>query len=259
MKPKSAMDQLSEGINPVTGEALPPELAAQGAAGLAGNQQAQVKSAAPASKPAIGAPGQTSAPATPTQLSASSVAGALGDPGLLGQLIQLMLLKEGREAAKEQAEQTRQAARQAQRDRNSREQDSQILLRQARCKHLKGGKKGSKKTQQKDFAVYQHTHIGPDLFICCQICNMKWRQGDTDEYLLRGKKKISNHTHIGWRKAVEMLDESSNTASSSEIPGMMTSAGLNFQIAGQALDGAGLPISPSVVDLEGNPVESVIL
>lgn len=201
-----------------------------------------------------GTPGTTAAP-VPT---AANIAGSFGNMDMLAQLVQILLLKEGREAAKLQQEENQRAARQAQRDRNAKDQDSKILLKQARCKHLKGGKRGPK-TQQKDYAVYQHTFINADTVIRCQVCGMRWRQQDTAEYLLRNGKKIANHTKVGWREAIAMLDQSSNTISSSEVPGQILTGAVRIAGSTMGLDSAGLPFNTQVVDLEGNAVESVEL
>lgn len=173
----------------------------------------------------------------------------------LEKLLEYLILKEGREAAAaEQAEERRKQI-QRQRDRNSKDQDSKILLKQARCKHLKGGKKGPK-TQNKDHAVYQFQFIDFSTYIRCRICGMKWFPKDTTEYLVRidknGKeRKISNHTHKGWREAMEMCDASTDTLATSErIP----------QVAPNAnnLDAAGLEFENRFVDkVTGEPVEGV--
>ena len=151
------------------------------------------------------------------------------DAGVLGQLLQYLILKEGREAQTAQLVQEREKARAIQRDRNAKDQDSKILLKQARCKHLKGGKKGPK-TQNKDYAVYQHRFIAFTTYIRCRICGMKWFPKDTVEHLVREDKqgrerKISNHTKIGWREAVNMTDASTDTQSASEsIPNVAPNA-----------------------------------
>src|SRR5579859_7315935 len=181
-KPKSVFDQLSEGAIPA----------------VDGVQEAPATQAVIAGQPAP----------------------AAVDPGVLGQLLQYLILKEGREAQAAQHAQDRLNTIQKQRDRNSKDQDSKALLKQARCKHLKGGKRGPK-TQNKDYAVYQHRFIAFTTYIRCRICGMKWYPLDTDEYLVRQDKngrerKINNHTHKGWREAVDMCDASTDTQSASE-------------------------------------------
>lgn len=198
------------------------------------------------------------APATQAAVAGEEVAAPTAfDQNALGQLLKYLILKEGREAAaSEQAEERRKTI-QRQRDRNSKDQDSKILLKQARCKHLKGGKKGPK-TQNKDYAVYQHRFIAFTTYIRCRICGMKWFPKDTAEYLVRednnGKeRKISNHTHKGWRDAVDMCDASTDTQSASEsIPNAAPNA--------TNLDAAGLEFQNRFVDKEtGEAIEGVVL
>jgi hypothetical protein len=183
----------------------------------------------------------------------------LGEPSALNDLVKLLLLKEGREARKEQLDLDRQVARQSQRDRNAREIDSKVLLKQARCRHLKGGKNRSK-VQKIDYAVYPFTFSDADTYVRCQICGMKWRKNDTKEFLSRADKKgkihkIANHTKIGWHEAMEMVEMSSNTAGSSEIPGRVLSGELGANASvGTQIGRDGIPYTPRVVDLEGNSV-----
>jgi hypothetical protein len=175
------------------------------------------------------------------------------DNTLLAQFVALLLAKEGRLAAEAQADVDRRKAIQKQRDRNSKDQDSKFLLKQARCKHLKGGKRGPK-TQNKDFAVYQHRFITFVEYIRCRICGMRWFPEDTIDYLKRNGKRISNHTKIGWREAVAMTDASTDTASASEaLPNISPTAAGNYR------DASGLPVTPRFVDEEGKEVTNVQL
>lgn len=175
----------------------------------------------------------------------------------LNQLLQYLILKEGREAQAAQQAEDRRKTIAKQRERNAKDQDSKALLKQARCKHLKGGKKGPK-TQNKDYAVYQHRFIAFNTYIRCRICGMKWFPKDTDEYLVREDKhgkerKISNHTKIGWRRAVEMCDASTDTQSASEsIPNVAPNA--------TNIDAYGLETSGRLLDKEtGEAVEGVVI
>ena len=173
------------------------------------------------------------------------------DNTLLAQFVALLLAKEGRLAAEAQADVDRRKAIQKQRDRNAKDQDSKLLVKQARCKHLKGGKRGPK-TQNKDYAVYQHRFITFIEYIRCRICGMRWFPEDTAEYLKRNGKRISNHTKIGWREAVAMTDASTDTASASEaLPN------ISPQAAGNYRDAAGLPVTPRFVDEDGNEVTDI--
>jgi len=179
------------------------------------------------------------------------------DQNALGQLLKYLILKEGREAASSEQAEERRKQIQRQRDRNAKDQDSKILLKQARCKHLKGGKKGPK-TQNKDYAVYQHRFIAFTEYIRCRICGMKWFHNDTVEYLEREDKngrmrKISNHTKKGWREAVDMVDASTDTPSASEsLPNVAPNA--------TNLDAAGLKFENRFVDKEtGEAIEGIQL
>lgn len=179
------------------------------------------------------------------------------DQNALGQLLQYLILKEGREAAAAQAVEERRKQIQRQRDRNAKDQDSKILVKQARCKHLKGGRKGPK-TQNRDHAVYQFQFIDFSTYIRCRICGMKWFPKDTVEYLVRidksGKeRKISNHTHKGWREALEMCDASTDTMATSErIPNVAPNA--------TNIDAAGLEVETRFRDKETQELlEGIVL
>lgn len=195
------------------------------------------------------------APSTPNNKEAAETLTQGLDNNLLGQLVGLMVLEQQERLKVAKAAQTREDARTAQRNRNAKDQDSKLLLKQAKCKHLKGGKRGPK-TQSKDYAVYQHRFINFIQYIRCAICGMKWFMEDTVEYLVRKGHKISNHTKIGWREACGMMEGSTNTMSASEaLPHAIGGAA-----ASQAYtDASGLAVSPRIVDLDGNAVEGVEL
>ncbi len=220
-KPKSVFDQLGEGQVPVV------EGAQKG--------QAKVTSALPEASAAI--------------------AGA--DANTLSQLLQYLILKEGREAQTAQLEQEREKARTIQRDRNAKDQDVKTIAKQARCRHLKGGKRGPK-TQNKDHAVYRFQFIDFTEYIRCRICGMKWYNKDTKEHLVRvdrnGKeRKISNHTHSGWREALDMVEASTDTMAASErIPNIAPNA-TNIGVFGDQFKGR-------YVDTEtGEAIEGVVI
>lgn len=199
----------------------------------------------------------TPAAATPANLEAAETLSHSLDNNLLGQLVQLMVLEQQERLKVAANANKRESARQAQRDRNAKDQDSKLLLKQAKCKHLKGGRKGPK-TQNKDYAVYQHRFISFIQYIRCAICGMKWFIEDTKEYLVRKGHKISNHTKIGWREAVDMMEGSTNTMSASEsLPSAIGGAGANQ--AQSYVDSAGLPVSPRIVDIDGKTVDNVEL
>lgn len=177
------------------------------------------------------------------------------DQSVLASLVQLLLLREGREVEKQEGERKQREARQRQHDANARDTDSKYLLKQARCKHLKGGRKGPK-TANKDYAVYMHTYINAVSIVRCQLCGMRWHAEDTVDYLVRGKKKISNHTKIGWREAQAMLEQSTNTVTSSEIPGRILTGGVDT--GGLTTDRAtGRIVAVTPTDEHGNAVADV--
>lgn len=197
------------------------------------------------------------AEATPETTNAAEALTSNLDNNLLGQLVALMVLEQKQRLQGAQEQERRDKARSSQRERNAKDQDNKLLLKQARCKHLKGGKKGPK-TQNKDYAVYQHRFISFIEYIRCAICGMKWFREDTAEYLVRKGRKIANHTKKGWREAAEMMEGSTNTMSASEAVPSAIQFGAAGQLPGYT-DAVGLPTVPRIVDLEGKPVSDVEL
>lgn len=132
------------------------------------------------------------------------------------QLISLMAAKEQRLMAKEQEL----AILQQIRDKQDKQSSDQIMfakmLTQKNCKHLKGGKT-RQRGQQKDPNVFAHTFTDGSVMIKCNTCRAKWFKEDTKEFLVRNGQKIENWTKIGWAEATELVEESSNKPSSSEI------------------------------------------
>ena len=214
-KPVSVFDQLDKGIDPVTG--------------------------------ALAAVATSAAPAA---LDSNTV-------NLLSQFLTLTAARETRELQKEQTLIENQKAREAKRSLNAKEQDTKVIAKQARCKHKKGGSTGPKNSNV-DYAIGVHTYPSAETVIKCLLCGVKWRQGDTAEYFLRidrngNSRKISNHTHKGWREAVEMFQQSTNTKTSSEILHDIVRPGFAATEGGYR-DAAGLSVVNQVVDLEGKPV-----
>lgn len=152
---------------------------------------------------------------------------AQGIPGLAlpadqtALLLNILIQQQARLALKDQQEAEQLKARETQRQKNSQDHTAKDLLRQARCTHLKGGRKGPR-SQVRDYAVYLHTFIDSSYAIKCFICKMTWKINDTAEFLLRKGKKISNHTKIGWFEATKFLEQTTNTPSSSEVPLMVS-------------------------------------
>ena len=74
--------------------------------------------------------------------------------------------------------------------------EERVRIIQARCKHRKGGKIAG---ITKDFAIRDFTFIDGRREVVCLICGKKWLPGYRD-----------------WYKALEMLESTTNSASSSE-------------------------------------------
>jgi len=144
-------------------------------------------------------------------------------------LLGILLEKEARIAQEEKHKNDAEFAKQVQRLKNAAGRFKKLLIKQARCTHLKGGKH-RRNTQAKDYAVYYFTYINSVPAIRCFICRMHWTLKDTKEFLFRNNKKVPNHTKIGWNEAREMLGTSTNTPACSEIPfGTRQGAGLTTQ------------------------------
>lgn len=238
-KPKSILDQIDGGeiTSTVGNEPVTVEAIVTKPVKVAKSKTAQIAAATPAS----------AVPATAVPIGGKT----------LEELVAIMLRKEAREAAEEENRLLTQQTKKAQRNRNARDKDSKILLKQARCKHLKGGKAGPK-NQQIDYAVAPHVFINSTVYIKCLVCGARWYPEDTVEYLLRKGHKIANHTHKGWTEAIQMTQQSSNTQTKSERVGF-TATQTDIDSAAKYLGGNAVPTDIKVVDLEGNPVEGVEL
>jgi hypothetical protein len=125
--------------------------------------------------------------------------------------------RETRLAKQEELEEERKRNRAAQYEKNRANETTIDLQKQATCKHLKGGR-NRRRNAIKDFNVYLFSYIDGEVVIKCHDCKMKWRPTDTTERVVRNGKVYKNHTGIGWREALNMVSESTNTPSSSEIP-----------------------------------------
>jgi hypothetical protein len=75
--------------------------------------------------------------------------------------------------------------------------EKRTRIRQSTCRHLKGGRFRSK--SHKDYAIRDFTFIDGIREVACLICGKKWRPECQD-----------------WDKALDMLDSTTNTCSSSE-------------------------------------------
>jgi hypothetical protein len=161
------------------------------------------------------------APGQITESNMDAVLAHAASTGDLGQaqfsaLLQLMMAKERRLVVKE----AELAQREAERDEKDRAASTQLtatmIEAQKNCRHLKGGRTRAR-GNQKDYNVYSHRYANGVVVIKCNDCGAKWGQKDTDEYLYRHGDAIPNWTGIGWRRAVEMCEESSNKPSASEL------------------------------------------
>jgi hypothetical protein len=143
--------------------------------------------------------------------------------------VELLTAREAREEAKLQVELQGNQAREKQRNRNSANQGIKLLNKQARCRH----RKGAKNDPRVDYNVGMHTLPTGEAFIKCLTCRMRWLEGDTAEFLIRGTKrsKIKNHTGKGWYEACQMVESSTNRASMSEIPITSRTSGIGTRHA----------------------------
>lgn len=132
------------------------------------------------------------------------------------QLLQVIMRREARQSEKEEAIEQAKANRSKQREVNARQHSQKRLRKQQTCKHKKGGHNA--RAGVVDYGVYLHTYIDNEQVIKCFICGMKWKRGDTKEYIVRNGRQIPNHTKQGWAEACEMLSQTTNRPSSSEIP-----------------------------------------
>ena len=153
-------------------------------------------------------------PTTPGQ-GTPEPAPAATDAATLQLLVQLLLAERQQALEERQDRQRTEKARNDQRKINAEYAVAEKNKVQTMCLHRKGHK--GIKGPRIDYAVYAHTFTDNIAYIRCQICGAKWRRLDTPEFLVRGGKKIENHTGIGWKEALNMLSQSTNTPSSSEI------------------------------------------
>ena len=219
---------------------------------------AAVTTAAKTSAPAVKKPvaGVVSLPSE-TALSEAFL-GNIESADPMQQFFSLMIMREKRELLKAQAEENARLTREAQRNKNRSNDGAKILLRQARCSHLKG-QTSTANNPTIDYAVYQHTFVNADTVIKCRYCAMKWRPEDTVEFLVRKGKKIANHTKIGWREAKLMVKQSTDKPSTSEIPfSALYQAQAEGRFAGQ-VNPLGIQQDLRTVDLDGNKVDDVEL
>jgi hypothetical protein len=144
-------------------------------------------------------------PAAPLQQDAASL-----------QMLVQLLLSERQEAMQDKQEKIRAfQEREKQRRINAEHNLAEKKTSQTMCSHKKNqrGIRGPKV----DYAVSFHTFSNAESYIRCLICGMKWKNQDTAEFLIRRGQKVPNHTETSWKDAYKMLQESTNTATSSEV------------------------------------------
>lgn len=208
------------------------------------NLAPEVKVSVPAAQPV-----PVAAPVTPVVSVAPT-----GDPkidALMALVMQLAenskisALRESRLNQVEMEEQERRRAKFIQRMKNRSDDEGSLLRRQAVCSHLKGGKH-RRKNAAKDYNVSLHSYILGDTVVRCLNCRMKWTPLDTPEALVRNGFVYKNHTKIGWRKALEMVQESTNQFSRSEMIGTDSLNKVKRELAGVIAD--------APPDIDTNPI-----
>ena len=163
--------------------------------------------------------------ATATVSAVTAVTAAEQKSNRLEQLLELLLAGQMEQLEAKAAAKQREAAISAQREKTANKNLQNLFIFQSRCKHLKGGKHKLKADQKIDPNVSIHNFIDGKTVVKCHSCCAKWRPEDTAEFLIRGGKKVKNHTGIGWNDAVpgkmsalQMVQLTTNSISSSEIP-----------------------------------------
>ena len=153
-----------------------------------------------------------SKPVTPSQLDA-----LMATVAVLAEQVKISSAREMRLNAAEEQLEAQRLAKRKQYANQGKEDDKNRLTRQARCKHLKGGK-NRRANAMEDFCLNLHTYPSGESIIRCMVCSMKWRITDTKEVVVREGMVYKNHTGIGWSEALSMVQKSTNVRSSSEIP-----------------------------------------
>jgi len=150
-------------------------------------------------------------------LPASQLDALMATVAVLAEQVKISSAREMRLNAQEEQLEAQRAAKRKQYANQGKEDDKNRLTRQARCKHLKGGK-NRRANAMEDFLVSLFTYASGETVIRCMGCGMKWRVTDTKTEVVRDGMVYKNHTGIGWTEALAMVHKSTNTASCSEIP-----------------------------------------
>ena len=203
-------------------------------------------------------------------------------------LIEVLLKKEAREADAEHQKEIIKQTKQLQAGLNAQSTEQEKREKQRRCKHIKGGK--LQKKGIKDWNVSSHRFVDGTEVIKCHTCTMRWRERDTKDFLYRGEnvrnaegrevaviRKYRNHTGIGWHEAKQMVEDSTNESTRSEIvmvasPQAMQAAAISENLQRQVaneIDTYGKPVeetaaprfsskAPEVADDFAKPVEESV-
>ena len=130
-------------------------------------------------------------------------------------MLEILIAREAKVAQKELDLEEKIKVRDEIRRRESETYTVGMINTQATCKHLKGS--GTRRrNQQRDPNVFFHTFQDGTRMVKCNSCRMKWFPQDTRDFLTRNGSAIPNWTHLGWKDAVELCEDSSNRPSSSE-------------------------------------------
>ena len=134
------------------------------------------------------------------------------------ELLKMMAQREAKALIKDRLEEEARARKDKVRSAGAGQEEMRKKLSQAQCKHKKGRGGPRPGGVGPDMSVYLHTFIDGSQRCKCTICKMYWIPEDTKEFLYRDGKRVPNHTKIGWEECLAMLEQSTNKASSSEIP-----------------------------------------
>jgi len=182
------------------------------------------------------------------------------EPDVFKQLVQLLLIQNQDALEQKAHEKMVKQTREKQREKSAGHENVTLLMTQARCRHLKGGKHRDNFNDPRiDYIVYTHTYIDGETVIKCRTCNMRWKKDDTKEYLVRNGHKIKNHTGIGWRETYMMTVQSTDKLSKGEVS---QEALIRTYLEGREKLGAvqnqfGETIGREVLDLDGNVAHNV--
>jgi hypothetical protein len=150
------------------------------------------------------------------QPAAPAVAAPAIDAGTLQMLVTMLLTERQEQMEERQVRKAAYVAKEKQRRINAAFQLDQKNKGQSLCTHRKGGRSGFNPAFV-NFAISHHTYVDATTVIRCLICGMRWKPGDTKQFLIRRGIQIPNHTEWGWADAHKAMKQTTNTATSSEM------------------------------------------